>query len=185
LGSPTGIFGMSEPAGTIPTPEWKAKNFNGDPWRVGDTYNTSIGQYGVQVTPLQAVRAIATIANGGSLLTPTLLASSSPHVATTINFPEHYFDVVREGMHMSVEQGTAIAVNLPFIEIGGKTGTAQTGVHNEFINSWTVGFFPYDNPKYAYAVVLERGPANATVGATPAMSQFFWWLNEHAPQYLK
>ena len=58
-------------------PKWKAKVFPDDPtWRLGDTYHTAIGQYGTQITPLQAVREAAAIANGGYLLTPTLLASS-------------------------------------------------------------------------------------------------------------
>ena len=59
--------------GTIPDPAWKAQVFDGEPWRIGDTYNTSIGQYGMQVTPMQALRATAAIANGGFLVDPTLL----------------------------------------------------------------------------------------------------------------
>ncbi len=79
LGEPTGLAGFDEPSGTIPTPAWKAANFPDDPtWRVGDTYHTAIGQYGVQVTPLQMVRAVAALSNGGTLLTPTLIASSTP-----------------------------------------------------------------------------------------------------------
>lgn len=184
FGNPTGIEGLTEPAGTIPTPEWKLKTFNGDPWRVGDTYNTSIGQYGVQITPLQAVRATAAIANSGKLLTPTLLASSTPMVAKYISLPEHNYEVVREGMRQGVTDGIAQAMNLPYVHVAAKTGTAQVGAHNEYINSWVVGFFPYEKPKYAFAMVLEKGPANTTVGAAPAMGQFFIWLNEHFPQYL-
>jgi penicillin-binding protein 2 len=185
LGSVTGIEGIPEPKGTIPTPAWKLANFNGDPWRLGDTYNTSIGQYGVQVTPLQAVRATAAIANSGILLTPTLIASSTPKVVSKITLPEHYYDVVREGMRQSVTDGIAAALNLPYVHAAAKTGTAQVGAHNEYINSWVIGFFPYENPKYAFAVVLEKGPANNTVGAAPTMGQFLIWMNEHAPQYLQ
>lgn len=185
FGSPTGFMGVSEPSGTIPTPEWKLKTFKGDPWRVGDTYNTAIGQYGVQVTPLQAVRATAAIANSGILLTPTLLASSTPHVDKKITLAEHNFEVVREGMRMSVTDGIAQAMHLPYVHVAAKTGTAQVGAHNEYINSWVVGFFPYEHPKYAFAVVLEKGPAHTTVGAAPAMGQFFIWLNEHHPEYLQ
>lgn len=184
FGSPTGFFGVSEPSGTIPTPAWKAQNFDGDPWRIGDTYHTAIGQYGVQITPMQAVRAVAALGNGGKLLTPTLLASSTPHVASTINLPEHDFEVVREGMRLGVTSGIAAAVNLPYIHVAAKTGTAQVGAHNEYINSWVVGFFPYEHPKYAFAVVLEKGPANTTVGAAPAFGQFLIWMHEHEPQYL-
>ncbi|HEY1037066.1 MAG TPA: penicillin-binding transpeptidase domain-containing protein, partial [Candidatus Paceibacterota bacterium] len=63
--------------GIIPTPEWKKVNFKGDIWRVGDTYNTVIGQYGFQVTPIQAARYIAAIANNGKLVTPTIFSAKS------------------------------------------------------------------------------------------------------------
>ncbi len=185
FGTPAGLSRAEEPAGTIPTPAWKEQNFPGDPWRIGDTYHTAIGQYGVQVTPLQAVRAVAALANSGTLLNPTLIASSTPSIASKISLPEHDFDVVREGMRLGVTDGIAQAMNLPYVHVAAKTGTAQVGVHNEYINSWVVGFFPYENPKYAFAVVLEKGPSNTTVGAAPAVGQFFIWLNENAPQYLK
>src|SRR3989344_2490347 len=63
LGSTTGFVLSGEADGIIPTPAWKAKVFPHDPtWRTGDTYHTSIGQYGFQITPLQAVRYVAAIA---------------------------------------------------------------------------------------------------------------------------
>lgn len=184
FGSATGLFGFTEPTGVISSVEWKAKTFPNDPWRVGDTYNTAIGQYGTQITPLQGVRMIAAVANSGKLLTPTLIASSTP-VFTKFNLPEHYFDVAREGMRMSTTEGTSAAVNFGFVHVAGKTGTAQVGVKNEFLNSWIVGFWPYENPKYAFAVVMDRGPAGTVVGAPAAAGQFLLWMNEHAPQYLK
>jgi penicillin-binding protein 2 len=184
FGNPTGLGGFEEPSGTIPTPQWKLENFGGDPWRVGDTYHTAIGQYGVQVTPLQAARAVASIANGGFLVTPTLIASSTPE-KKSLNLSSHILDVVKEGMRLSVTEGTATAVDLPFIKMGGKTGTAQVGVKNEFVNSWIVGFFPYDKPKYAFAIVLERAPAGTLYGAPAAASDFFNWMRDHAPEYFQ
>ncbi len=193
FGEDPGLFGISDKTGTIPTPAWKEEMFDGDPWRVGDTYNTSIGQYGVQITPLQAARAIAAVANGGKLITPTLIAGFAAHSLTgeatpkwsSVPVGEYSLQVAREGMHMAVEGGTAAAVNLPFVEVGAKTGTAQVGAKNEFMNSWMIGFFPYEHPRFAYAVVLERAPAGTLVGAPAAMSDFFWWMNAHAPQYLE
>ena len=70
IGQKTGIDLPDEKGGVIPGPEWKIKNFKGEPWRIGDTYNTVIGQYGFQVTPLEMVRAISAIANYGTLVTP-------------------------------------------------------------------------------------------------------------------
>ena len=67
-------------AGTIPNPKWKEENFDGDIWRLGDTYFTAIGQYGFQATPLQAVRATAAIANRGTLLNPNIIKWSEPKI---------------------------------------------------------------------------------------------------------
>jgi len=184
FGLDTGLVGFSEQVGNIPTVDWKAKSFPKDPtWRVGDTYHTAIGQYGMQVTPLQAVRAAAALANGGTLLTPTLLASSTPS-GTKLPVSDYALKVAREGMHDSVQSGIAGAVKLGFVSVAAKTGTAQIGVRNEYINSWMIGFFPYERPRYAFAVVLERGPSNTTVGAPAATGQFFLWARENAASYL-
>src|SRR3989344_2963950 len=70
IGEATGIDLPDEKGGVIPSPLWKIKNFNGEVWRIGDTYHTAIGQYGFQVTPMEMARAISAIANYGSLVTP-------------------------------------------------------------------------------------------------------------------
>ncbi len=171
-------------AGVIPTPEWKEKVFE-DPWRLGDTYNTAIGQYGFQVTPLQVIRFVAAVANGGTLLDPHLIAHESTS-GKPVGVTDAELKIVREGMRQAVtEGGTAASLNMGGIEIAGKTGTAQTGTRNQYMNSWVIGFWPYDNPKYAFAVVLEKAPANTLSGAAPAMSTFFYWLRENKPEYLE
>ncbi len=184
FGSATGIAGFVEPSGTIPTPEWKARVFPGDPWRIGDTYHTAIGQYGVTVTPLQAARAVAAVANGGTLLTPTILASSTPQGAT-LPIAAHTFEVIKEGMRLGVTEGIAQGINLPFITAAAKTGTAQVGANNQYENSWIIGFFPYDNPKYAFAFMLEKAPTGTLVGAVAAARDTFNWMHENEPQYLE
>jgi penicillin-binding protein 2 len=188
LASLTGIGLLGEKTGVIPTPEWKAENFDGDAWRIGDTYNTSIGQYGFQLTPIQAVRFTAAIANGGLLLTPQLLASSTPE-AVSAHVSDANLQIVREGMRLAVTStrtdATVKALNIGGIQISAKTGTAQLGYHNESMNSWSVGFWPSENPKYAYAVVLEKAPAGTASGAAPALAPFFRWLIENKPQYIK
>lgn len=171
LGSPTGIDLSGEASGLIPTPAWKKETFN-EPWYLGDTYFTAIGQYSVQVTPVQMARAIAAVANGGKLFTPTLLAGQAP-VFTTVPVDASALAVVREGMRQGVTSALASAVNMPYLSVAAKTGTAQTGTHNQYDNSWLVGFFPYDNPQYAFAVVLERGPEGAGEQAVNVMQQFF------------
>jgi penicillin-binding protein 2 len=188
LSEPTGIDLVGEQDGVVPTPVWKAATFGADdPWRIGDTYHTAIGQYGFQITPIQAARFIAAVANGGKLFTPSLLASSTPQF-TQINIPDTDLEVVREGMRMAVSSdrfdATVKALNIYGIKIAAKTGTAQIGTHNQYMNSWSVGFWPADNPKYAYAVVLEKAPAGTASGAAPGLVPFFEWLIMNHPEYV-
>ncbi len=183
FGEVTGFLLGGEERGTIPTPEWKKEVFN-DEWRLGDTYNTVIGQYGFQVTPLQVVRYTAAIANGG-LLTPHLIADERTE-RKEIDIPDEHLRVVREGMRLATASGgTAAALNISGMEIAGKTGTAQVGARNQYMNSWVIGFWPASAPRYAFAVVLEKAPAGTNSGASPAMSTFFYWLRDHASQYAK
>ena len=171
LGSPTGIDLSGEARGLIPTPAWKQETFD-EPWYLGDTYFTAIGQCAVQVTPLQMVRATAAIANGGKLFTPSLVEGFTP-TYTTVPVTPVALRVVREGMRQGVTEALAGALNLPYIRIAAKTGTAETGARNQYDNSWVVGFFPYEEPQYAFAVVLERGPAGSGSQAVNAMHVFF------------
>ncbi len=171
LGTPTGIDLSGEASGVIPTPAWKKETFN-EPWYLGDTYFTAIGQYSVQVTPIQMARATAAVANGGRLLTPTLVKGRVP-VYTNVPVDHAALKVAREGMRQSVTGALAGALNLPYVKVAAKTGTAQTGTRNQYDNSWVVGFFPYDTPQYAFAVVLERGPEGAGEQAVNVMRDFF------------
>ncbi|TSC70947.1 MAG: Penicillin-binding protein 2 [Parcubacteria group bacterium Gr01-1014_46] len=189
FGTTTGVNFPGENTGTIPSPEWKLKTFNGEAWRVGDTYNTAIGQYGFQVSPIQVVRAVGGIATDGTLVTPTFIKIENVNnikkrkVEQDIDLGNYM--IVKEGMRMCVTSGTCQAINFPFVEVASKTGTAQIGVAKDEVNSWVVGFWPYKNPKYAFAVVMERGPKRNQFGATLVMQEFFNWLSIYAPEYLK
>ncbi len=184
FGTTTNIAFAGEKAGIIPSPAWKEKVFDGEEWRVGDTYNTAIGQYGFQVTPIQVVRAVAALATDGKLLTPTFLLGQAPNVTASIDLDPGNFRIVREGMRQGVTEGTSQAINFPFVKVASKTGTAQLGVLKDEVNSWVVGFWPYDNPKYAYAVVMERGSKNNQFGAVLVMQNFLDWVHIYAPEYL-
>ena len=48
-----------------------------------------------------------------------------------------------------------------------------------------MGFFPYDNPKYAFTILLERGPGTATVGGQRIAREFLEWFAINRPQYLQ
>jgi penicillin-binding protein 2 len=189
IGVPTGIDLPNEKGGVIPSPDWKLKNFNGDPWRIGDTYNTAIGQYGVQVTPIEMARAVASIANNGTLVSPHILKDDKTFEAkkTTLDLKASYFQVVREGMRLVVTDplGTAKALNaLPF-KVAAKTGTAQVGVNNQYINAWATGFFPYDHPKYAFAVMMEKGTEVSSPGAAAVALDQLTWMAENTPEYVE
>lgn len=178
----TGIELAGEETGFIPTPAWKERTY-GEIWRIGNTYHTAIGQYAMQITVLEAIRAVAAVANGGTLLDLTILAGQSPS-GESIDVSREGLRIAREGMRMGVTEGTSVGLNAyGEAQAAGKTGTAQLGAHNEYYNAWAVGFFPYDTPKYAYAVVMERGPAGNAVGGIYVMSQVFQTLRETAPEY--
>lgn len=185
MGSVTGIDVPGEAAGLIPNPEWKRATLH-EPWYLGDTYFTAIGQYSVQVTPIQMVRATAAVANGGKLFTPTLLAGQTPSY-TTVPVSAAALAEVRAGMRKTVTNAIAGAINFPYIKVAAKTGTAETGTRNQYDNSWIEGFFPYEDPTYAFVVVLERAPA-AVAGAggqaTGAMRVFFEALYAENSPYI-
>ena len=172
--------------GTIPNPEWKEKNFDGDPWRLGDTYFTAIGQYGFQATPLQVLRAMGTIANKGTMVEPTILKRDKPVVSSVIkDIPEKYFTIVHEGMRQGAIEGTARALNVSYTTFAGKTGTAELGISKAKVNSWVTGFFPYENPRYAFVIVMEKGGRANLIGAAAAARRFFDWMNIYTPEYFK
>jgi len=159
IGEKTGINIGRELTGTVPSIEWKAKNFPGDPWRIGDTYNTSIGQYGFHITPIQMLRGISSIASRGSLVTPTLSKSitGKPVNSEQLVFSESMYNVIHEAMRLVVLEGTAGSLKNDALAVAAKTGTAQIK-NNTRVNSWSLGFFPYKAPKYAFVVLMENGP---------------------------
>ncbi len=181
-----------EEKGLIPGPDLKAALNPQDPvWRIGDTYNASIGQGDFQITPIQAAVYAAAIANSGSLLRPHLIIDSpangeSPKkIKTIMDISPDYFQIVKEGMRMVVQQGTAQGLSGLGIEIAAKTGTAELeSEENKFVNSWLIGFLPYKNPRIAFSIILEKGRATNLVGGVFAGRQILEWMLIHTPQYL-
>jgi len=171
------------PAGTIPTPEWKKANFNGDDWRIGNTYHTSIGQYGFQVTPLQIARSVTLIATEGTIVSPTILKGEQGSTTIIADATHRQYQIVKEGMRLAVTDQTAIALNIPGLAVAAKTGTAQIGVNNEKVNSWVEGFFPYENPRYVFVLLLESGPTTYAVSSMRAMSETLTWMRDNTPEY--
>jgi penicillin-binding protein 2 len=278
IGSELGVELPGELAGNMPDRTWKRITW-GENWSTGDTYNASVGQGYVNVTPLQLTMAISAIVNDGTLYRPTLIREYldaernvtrpfTPDVIRTVNLerpnpdgsltlllledmiiqgtsslactceptseyynearcdpdnyratfdmnpdagiddfyeyvihiPEHYtfngrvcdevrFDagylpafattenmqIVREGMLAAVDHGTATAANLPYIQVAGKTGTAEycddiaypLGLcvfGNWPSHAWFVAYAPYENPEILVAAFVyngDEGSANA------------------------
>jgi len=181
----TGIDLPSEIEGVIPSPQWKKDNFDGDDWRIGDTYHTAIGQYGFQITPVQLARATAAIANNGKILQPRILLTDDVIIERTVDMDVNNLNVVKEGMRMAVTDGIAKRLNISQVKVAAKSGTAELGTSKALVNSWITGFFPYDDPKYAFTVVMERGPRSNLTGALFVMSGTLEWMAENTPEYLE
>jgi penicillin-binding protein 2 len=185
LGSVTGSDLGSELPGVVPDPAWKRRIFN-DSWRLGDTYLTSIGQFGFTATPLQILRAYAALGNGGRLLNPHVVKGAiSPAIEIGLD-PEH-LRAIREGMRMAVttDGGTARALEHAEIAVAAKSGTAEVGEGNAFVNSWAAGFFPYESPRYAFVIMMDHAPRANMLGATRVMGDVISWMAEHRPEYFK
>lgn len=183
FGRVTGIEVGDEAVGLVPSPKWKEENFQGEKWNIGNTYHTAIGQYGFQITPLQAARAIAAVSNG-KIVTPKLIKDNEEMPSENpVGISERNLQIVREGMRMAVTVGTAKGLFMDQVEIAAKTGTAELGTSKEKVNSWVIGFFPYKTPRYAFAVVMERGDSHNTIGGVYVMRQLFDWMFANTPEY--
>ena len=189
LGEKTGIDLNGEAEGTVPNPQVKEKNNLDDPlWRVGDTYISAIGQGYFLTTPIEMAVYASSIANNGKVVVPRLIKNENFYSEVpqkNAGISEEYFKIVKEGMRMAVTEGTAQGLSYPYLKIAAKTGTAEVGGKKNFSHSWVIGFYPYENPKYAFAAVLEKGPAGNTIGAPYAMKQFFDWLKLYHPEYTR
>jgi penicillin-binding protein 2 len=184
FGSTTGITIASEQTGIVPNPLWKREVFDDD-WRLGDTYFTSIGQYGFLTTPLQVLRGYAALANGSYLVTPhVLLGEQGEKVPLQLN--REHLRVVQEGMRMAVNYpgGTARSLERQDVAIAAKSGTAEIGANNAYVNSWAAGYWPYENPKYAFVLMMDKAPRSNALGATRIMGDVVEWIAEHRPEYL-
>lgn len=184
LGSTTGINIAEEHAGVVPDPAWKKKVFDDD-WRLGDTYFTSIGQFGFLTTPIQMLRAYSALANGGHLVDPHVIKDKQGN-SVDIHLNPDYLKIIHEGMRMTVtlDGGTARGLERKDVAVAAKSGTAEVGSGNAYVNSWAAGFFPYENPKYAFILMMDRAPRSNALGAARIMGNVVEWMSENRPEYL-
>ena len=165
FGQKTGIDLPNEAAGTMPSPEWKLRNYR-QKWYAGETISVSIGQGAVAITPIQLARAIGGLAIGGVWHTPhlTMAAAKDDKPHEWALSPDNVHKIVY-GMYGVVnEGGTGVRARIPNLEVCGKTGSAQT-VSNEYAkthkdvkdNAWFVEFAPCYKPEIVISVLWEGG----------------------------
>ena len=178
LGSKTGVDLPNEFIGTVPSREWKRKRFN-QPWYIGETLNSSIGQGDFLTTPLQIAQFTALMATGHLV---------KPHLAMSIgdeDYEPEYEDVLTPEQHRELpiiqqamrqvcqhSKGTAVNFMHAKIPVAGKTGTAQViGISQEVkqrINerdmkyytrshAWFTTYAPARDPQYIVTVLVEHG----------------------------
>ncbi|MBU3942702.1 hypothetical protein KKA24_01820 [Patescibacteria group bacterium] len=169
-GKKTGIDLLGEADGFIPSPAWKAE-VKKETWFDGDTYNFSIGQGDVLVTPLQVASAFSAIANGGTLYVPkivkevindnkSVLYEIKPEIIRNNFIDPDYLAIVREGMRLAVtgknvSDASSVTLNSLPVKVAAKTGTAQTPVSNLFHN-WASVFAPYEDPEIVLVIMIEN-----------------------------
>ncbi|OQA52588.1 MAG: Stage V sporulation protein D [candidate division WS2 bacterium ADurb.Bin280] len=190
FGKILGIDLIGERSGFLPTKEWK-KEATGEEWYIGNTYNLSIGQGDLNVTPLQITAATASIANGGTLYRPHLISeikkedelissfSDSDFVISKEVMPRDTIRIVQEGMRQTVTSGSArspFANNFP-VSVAAKTGTAQFG-NEDKTHAWFISYAPYENPEIAVTVLVEGAGEGSRVSA-PIASDIIRWWSEH------
>jgi penicillin-binding protein 2 len=158
FGSKTGIDLPGEAEGTVPSQEWKIRNFH-QKWYAGETISVGIGQGALTSTPLQLASAIGGIVEGGVWHRPHLLIADTKNEKPrewALN-PANVKDVVSGMCGVVNEGGTGVRARIPGIQVCGKTGSAQTENGGKAVNSWFVSFAPRENPEIVVAVLFEGG----------------------------
>src|SRR5262245_6088477 len=196
LGERSGIDLPNEVQGLVPSPEWKQARFK-EKWYAGETVSVSIGQGSVSVTPVSMAVYAATLANGGTRVTPHLLKAvdegagwksvPAPAPKSISNIDPVKLQAIRDGLFLVVNgAGTGHNAQLKGYDVSGKTGTAQVianqgkeraGKTDKDLrdNGWFVFFAPRDKPEIAGVVLLEHGVhgSNAALIAHHVIETFF------------
>jgi penicillin-binding protein 2 len=158
---------LSQFYGTVPDPAWKLRKY-GQPWQPYDTVNATIGQGYMLSNPLQLAVMAARLATGRKIM-PRLLLDPTPPAPPSMNFHGNHVEVMQQAMSDVVNgPGTAGRAKLPIdVLMAGKTGTAQvvglnissgkTGPWKYRDHGLFIFFAPFDNPRYAGAVIIEHG----------------------------
>ncbi|MBZ9577649.1 penicillin-binding protein 2 [Patescibacteria group bacterium] len=191
-GDKTEIDLSGEVKGLIPFPEWK-KEVKKEPWWDGDTYNLSIGQGDIKVTPLQVANAFAAIANGGTLYKPKVvkeIVDSEKNLIEEIKSeilkedfinPEN-LEIVRQGMRRAVTgenspYASSVLLNSLPVSAAAKTGTAQTP-RPSYYHNWITVFAPYDDPQIVLTIMVENVKDVQAVALPVAKEILKWYFSK-------
>ncbi len=176
LGVKSGIDLPNELQGLVPSTEWKQR-VKKEKWYAGETISVGIGQGAVSVTPVSMAVYMATLANGGTRVTPHLLKAvddgtgwkpvPAPPPQSKVDIDPEKLQAIRDGLWLVVNAaGTGGRARIAGRDVAGKTGSAQVisnagrlaaARSNKDLrdNGWFVFFAPRDNPEIA-GVVLPR-----------------------------
>ena len=177
LGVMTGIDLPNEVQGLVPSTEWKQRVHH-EKWYAGETISVGIGQGQVSVTPVSMAVYMATLANGGTRVTPHFLKAvddgsgwkpvATPAPQSKVEIDSEKLQAIRDGLWMVVNSGgTGNRAKVAGKDVSGKTGSAQV-ISNAGRavartskdlrdNGWFVFFAPRDQPTIAGVVFLEHG----------------------------
>jgi len=196
LGVKSGIDLPNEVQGLVPSTEWKREKMH-EKWYAGETISVGIGQGQVSVTPVSMAVYMATLANGGTRVTPHLLKAVDdgqgwksvppPPPQSKVDINPAKLQAIRDGLWSVVNGGgTGGRARIVGKDISGKTGTAQVISNTGRVaaarsnkdlrdNGWFVFFAPRDDPKIAGVVFLEHGihGPNAAAVAHHILDTFF------------
>lgn len=183
--APSGLDVSGEKKGNIPSTQYFNRVYGKNSWHGTTIISLSIGQGEILVTPIQLANAYAMIANKGYYYTPHIIkkieGDSSDRLSKSIvlhrvNASYNVFSAVHEGLRRVVESGTARASQIPGIELCGKTGTAQNP-HGDN-HSLFAGYAPAQDPKIAFAVVVENAGGGSKYAAPIASLLTEKYLND-------
>src|SRR5215471_1982460 len=181
LGEVSGIDLPNEVQGLVPSTQWKREKMH-EKWYAGETISVGIGQGQVSVTPVSMAVYMATLANGGTRVTPHLLkqvddgsgwkAMPAPGPKSVVTIDSEKLEAIRDGM-WQVVNGTGWATGqtakIAGHDVVGKTGSSQVisaqgraaaankTAKNLRDHGWFVFFAPKEDPKIAGVVFLEHG----------------------------
>lgn len=187
IGQKTGIDQINEYFGTNPNKAWKQNKYK-QPWYIGETVITSIGQGQMLVTPVQIARYTAFLATGK--LPKPHFAKANYEEPIPVEVNKKHMKIIRQGMYDVVndKKGTAYYhMRASKVEIAGKTGTAQVVTipqsekkrmkeseleYFKRSHAWLTTYGPYKDPQYVVTIIVEHGGHGGSAGGKIASKIF-------------